>query len=171
VVALGGEAEVPDVVDHRPDTHLLQQPDRHEVARMHQRVAQARRPAKPPPEFFGRHTSSSAGSSMMIGASRITIAGVKLPASAAAYMNGLKPDRAGAGHGRAVELALAFEVVEAADQRQIGAVVRIERDQRAFASGPARARRALCLLVHHVHDVAAREDLAALLGRVRASVR
>ena len=29
---------------------------------------------------------------MMIGASRIIDAGVKLPASAAAYMNGLKPE-------------------------------------------------------------------------------
>src|SRR5256885_2460084 len=49
-------------------------------------------PPKSPPEFLGRHTSSKLGSSTMIGASRMTEAGVKLPASAAEYMKGLKPE-------------------------------------------------------------------------------
>ena len=80
---------------------------------------------------------------MMIGASSSMVAGVKFPAIAAAYMNGLNPDPGWRLRLRdAVVFAARAEIVEATHQRQDGAVVGVERDERAFRLGKlARAPR------------------------------
>jgi len=55
--------------------HGAQQADRHQVARAHQRIAQARRAADAPPSFSGRQVCSMPLSATTIGASMITLAG------------------------------------------------------------------------------------------------
>ena len=102
---------------------------------------------------------------MMIGASRIIDAGVKLAGHCRRIHEWLEPRaRLSLGLYDAVVLALSFEVVEAAHQRHDRAVVRIQRHERALGLRNLRELgRPVVLLAHHVDDVAAREDFAGAL--------
>ena len=158
------EAEARHVVDRGADPQFLEDADRHQVARAHQRFAQARRPAElaggvlGPPGFFAAVAVEDDRRILQHGRRREAVVERRRV-----------QERLESGTGQAPRLGdavvLVGEVVEAAHQRDDAAVVGIERHQRALRFRDLPELRMPGFIGDDVDDVAALEHLAGILGR------